>query len=318
MPPVNGKCLPSDCPSTFPLHVAASQECSLLRVRLGSWPRDSGRRRRGRTAMGLGDVLGGAGDLAQMVPLSGVDLSAVSEFANTAMELLPEPLRPLVSVLVDDVMGVVSLRPTSVQIGRLGLIYYLLFTTPGPLSGIIDYYILGPLGKLLQKRWKSEDFIVRDRLGGGNYGTTFEAIMTKKSGESVGAELTPEQKKRRVVLKKVNMDSNEIRGNFLGGGTMARGAGETGQAEAYMYAKIGRNLLVKPWCANYKGVFFAEQSDGGFIAGSQWLVWDFESDATLSDVVEGPLQNFPACVQEFVLRNGANMPQQERDSKVPS
>jgi len=132
----------------------------------------------------------------------------------------------------------------------LQLIYYVLFTTPAPLIGIIDYYILGPLGELLQKRWKSGDFIVGNRLGGGNFGTTFEAIVSKDPGESVAAELTSEQKNRRVVLKKVNLDSNEIRGEFLGGGTIARGAGETGLAEAYMYSKIGRNPLVKPRCAN--------------------------------------------------------------------
>ncbi|CAD7700518.1 unnamed protein product [Ostreobium quekettii] len=319
MPSINARASTSDHALACPWP-AAAQECLLLRKRAGGRAKASWRRRQGIAMASLGDVLGGVlggvGDLTQMVPPADVDLSTVSNFATTAMELVPEPLRPIMSLLADDVMGLISLQPTTGQIGRLGLIYYILFTTPAPLIGIMDYYILGPLGKLLQRRWKSEDFVVRNRLGGGNFGTTYEAIVSKGPGESVAAELTPEQKNRRVVLKKVNLDSNEIRGKFLGGGTIARGAGETGQAEAYMYSKIGRNPLVKPRCANYKGVFFADQSDGGFTVGSQWLVWDFESDATLSDALEGPQQNFPECLQQYVLRNGVNMSQQQRDSKV--
>ena len=60
----------------------------------------------------------------------------------------------------------------------------------------------------------------------------------------------------------------------------------------------------------------AEQSVGGFVAGSQWLVWNFESDATLADAVEGPLGAFPDCIQEYILRNGSRMEQEERDIKV--
>lgn len=45
----------------------------------------------------------------------------------------------------------------------LQLLYYLLFATPGPLAGILDFYILGPLGNLLQKRWRTGDFTIRDR-----------------------------------------------------------------------------------------------------------------------------------------------------------
>ena len=60
----------------------------------------------------------------------------------------------------------------------------------------------------------------------------------------------------------------------------------------------------------------AEQSEGGFVAGSQWLVWSFESDATLSDAVEGPLGSFPDCIQEYVLKNGSRMEEGERDIKV--
>ena len=33
----------------------------------------------------------------------------------------------------------------------------------------------------------------------------------------------------------------------------------------------------------------ADESDGGFTKGTQWLVWRFESDSTLADAVQvGP------------------------------
>ena len=38
--------------------------------------------------------------------------------------------------------------------------------------------------------------------------------------------------------------------------------------------------------AEYEGEFVADASDGGFLRGTQWLVWNFESDATLADACQ--------------------------------
>lgn len=65
-----------------------------------------------------------------------------------------------------------------------------------------------------------------------------------------------------------------------------QGAGETGQAEAYFNSRIMRNPRVKGSIARYMGEFVADKSDGGFIKGTQWLVWKFESDSTLSDAMQ--------------------------------
>ena len=70
-----------------------------------------------------------------------------------------------------------------------------------------------------------------------------------------------------------------------------QGAGETGQAEAYFNSRIMRNFRVKSSIAQYLGEFVADESDGGFIKGTQWLVWKFESDSTLADA----MQVCPAC-----------------------
>jgi hypothetical protein len=60
-------------------------------------------------------------------------------------------------------------------------------------------------------------------------------------GESLSqrSALSPEQKQRRVVLKRVNIDRAGVRQDFLRMGTMAKGAAETGAVESYMCAKVG-------------------------------------------------------------------------------
>lgn len=63
-------------------------------------------------------------------------------------------------------------------------------------------------------------------------------------------ELSAEQKRRRVVLKRVNMDGTDVRRDFLAGGTMAKGAAETGKAEAYMNARIMRDPIVRRRCGS--------------------------------------------------------------------
>ncbi len=57
-------------------------------------------------------------------------------------------------------------------------------------------------------------------------------------------------------------------------------------AEAYMCSRIMRDPLVRQGIAEYQGEFEAEETDGGFTRGTQWLVWKFESDSTLGDAMQ--------------------------------
>lgn len=60
-------------------------------------------------------------------------------------------------------------------------------------------------------------------------------------------------------------------------------------------------------------------ADGAFTKGSQWLVWKFESDATLGDALDGKLGPFPGCLEEFMMagrRIPDSMPQDKRDINV--
>lgn len=60
-----------------------------------------------------------------------------------------------------------------------------------------------------------------------------------------------------------------------------QGAAETGLAEGYMCSRIMRDPLARQSAAEYLGDFIADETDGGFTRGTQWLVWKFESDSTL-------------------------------------
>ena len=56
---------------------------------------------------------------------------------------------------------------------------------------------------------------------------------------TVARELSDADKRRRVVLKRVNLDGAGVRSNFLKSGTMARGAAETGKVSAVAAATSG-------------------------------------------------------------------------------
>nr|AAO63769.1 protein kinase [Chlamydomonas reinhardtii] len=246
---------------------------------------------------------------------------AVTSVVAAATAAAPAPLQPAVATIGGDVAALATLSPTLPGIGRLTALYYLLFTNPNPLFNIWDFYVGAPLTDGANSRWSSDNFQLRDKLGGGNFGITFEGLRLQADDQGVTqrSKLTPEQKKRRVVLKRVNMDRQGVRQDFLKTGTLAKGSAETGMVEAYMCAKVKRNPLVASSCAEYLGYFTSTTADGAFTKGSQWLVWKFESDATLGDALDGKLGPFPGCLEEFMMagrRIPDSMPQDKRDINV--
>ena len=126
-------------------------------------------------------------------------------------------------------------------------------------------------------------------------------------------ELSSDEKKRRVVLKRVNIDRLGTRTDFLKRGTIAQGASESGAVEAYMNGKIWRNPCARS-SAGYRGAFTCTESDGGFTKGTQWLAWDYESDCTLGDALDGTIGTFPETLEEIILgreMRGANVGKRE-------
>jgi hypothetical protein len=62
---------------------------------------------------------------------------------------------------------------------------------------------------------------------------------------TVARELSDADKRRRVVLKRVNLDGAGVRSNFLKSGTMARGAAETGKVGSRSGSRLG--LSSRTW-----------------------------------------------------------------------
>eukprot|EP01024_Parvocaulis_polyphysoides_P031717 TRINITY_DN28572_c0_g2_i2.p1 TRINITY_DN28572_c0_g2~~TRINITY_DN28572_c0_g2_i2.p1 ORF type:complete len:324 (-),score=39.59 TRINITY_DN28572_c0_g2_i2:59-1030(-) len=231
----------------------------------------------------------------------------------------PNQIRPVLTLLENDVLSLLMLRPEVNSILRITGIWYLFFGRPSPLGGFLDFYLLGPISKLIMRRWNSSDFVLRNTLGGGNYGITYEGVQVKDSEISniskIG-ELDPELKKQRVVLKRVNIDKQGVRKNFFKAGTIARGPEETGAVEIYMNSKVSRNLFAKRHVAEFRGQFTADESIGGFTKGTNWLVFKYESDSTLADACEGKVQQlpFPENLYEFFLQR--NVPEDKAESEV--
>ncbi|KAI3427321.1 hypothetical protein D9Q98_010238 [Chlorella vulgaris] len=226
----------------------------------------------------------------------------------------PAPLATVATTLAADVADVVALQPTAWGAAHLATVYYFFLARPSPVVGLLDFYVLAPLARVLQRRFSERDFTLRDRLGGGNYGQVFEGLLNDKGRpDPLTKELTPAQKKRRVILKKANMDAQGIRTNFLKSGTIARGAAETGFVEAYICARVMRHPRVRAVVAEFIGQFEASGTMGGITSGSQWLVWKFESDSTLGDACEGALGPFPDSLSGIMLgRRGEAMDDEKR------
>jgi serine/threonine protein kinase len=241
------------------------------------------------------------------VPALPIDLNSLATSLQSMVDQLvsaaPSIIQPFLSTIGNDLVGFVGLHPTLPGALRLGVFYYLVFARPSPVAAIFDFYLRIPLARIFRKKFDAGDFTLRDKLGSGNYGQVYQGLLNKSRGEPdvLSRDLTPEQKSRRVVLKKTNLDRSGIRTNFLKSGTMARGAAETGAVEDYMCSRVAGYPGCRPYVADYLSAFIADDSSGGIIAGSQWLVWKFESDATLADACNGSLGPFPECLAPAVL-----------------
>lgn len=227
--------------------------------------------------------------------------SEITGLIGQVIDASPDFIRPLVEVLGGDLADLADLHPSTFGLLRLFALYYLFFTRPNPLTGFLDFYVFSNLLSRTNN-FTSRDFLLRGKLGGGNFGQAYEGLRLLPGESTVSKQnLTADQKQRRVVLKRVNA-GGEIRSDFLRTGTMAKGAQETGKVESYMCAKISRKPLVAGYCAEYQGSFTSKESVGAFVKGTQWLVWKFESDSTLGDALDGALgSDFPLCLERFVM-----------------
>lgn len=142
-----------------------------------------------------------------------------------------------------------------------------LFLTPGVLPGFIDYYILGPGQRALYaKAYGMEDLVLGKRLGSGGFGSVFKAQLKEEDGTM-----------QPVVVKK---------------------AKEFGEAEVWMNERMMR--AGSSHIAKFVTAFTETAARPGSVQDkSVWLVWAYEGDFTLADLMQKP--DFPYNMEPILL-----------------
>jgi len=225
--------------------------------------------------------------------------SSVQLFSEILLKILPWPLDAVAGSLTGDLAQILGGELSSQAVLHFLALYYFVFASPKPIIGFLDYYIVGPLDNLLRNSALDQrDFKLQGTLGGGNFGTIYNATRVRRGGD-VSEMSEKELEKARVVMKRIKSDNLGVRKDFLTSGTMAQGTEETGIAEAFMFQRIKRNPLAAKYCAAFVGDFVADDFGGGYDRDSQWLVFKYESDITLADAIEGRLGQYPECLEDF-------------------
>lgn len=214
----------------------------------------------------------------------------------------------------------------------LGVLYSI--APPGLLFGLFDIYIISPADKFLAVKWQGRDFTIGRRLGGGNFGTVFEAQAT-------GAGMAKLRTRRRVlewnaggsmdgrvILKRIVTDEEELRDNFakrtifgtsLVGGTVARGNFETGKVESYFNDRVRRYGFSGSF-ASYLGAFEGGirmkegDADTVTLAAGQWLVWNYQGERTVEYYVSEDAGNFPLNIEPALF--GRSFPELEESRRA--
>lgn len=264
--------------------------------------RDCRRREHQRLGVTLVDFSATLADNAILQNLSAV----LNLGGGIASNVLPWPLSAIVSTLSFDLSSAVIGEVTSQSVAHLLAVYYFVFASPKPIIGFLDYYFVGPIDTFIRNSSLDQrDFKLGGTMGGGNFGTIYEALKLRK-GEEESDLSDREEAKRKVIMKRIKRDNLGVRKNFVGGGTMAQGTEETGIAEAFFCQRIKRNPLAAKYCANFLGDFVANDFGGGYDKDSQWLVFKYESDITLADTIEGRIGSYPECLEDFNNRKDEN------------
>lgn len=154
-----------------------------------------------------------------------------------------------------------------------------LWATPGVAPGFFDMFVLAFLERRFRPTYRKDDFIVDKKLGEGAFGVVYRASSAK----------TPKQ--GDLVLKK---------------------ATEYGAVEIWMNERVRRACASS--CADF--VYgFLESSSKGKGGEEYWLIWRFEGEETLSDLMLN--KEFPYNVETKILGEVQDLPKGlERENKI--
>ncbi|PSC67135.1 Serine threonine-kinase chloroplastic [Micractinium conductrix] len=145
-----------------------------------------------------------------------------------------------------------------------------LFLRPGVLPGAIDTYLKAPLQRARSKVYGKEDFDMGRKLASGGFGTVYKAELV----------VDEEGTRREVIVKK---------------------ATEFGEAEAWMNERMMR------WAPKAVAEFVTAFSEGkGQLGDATWLVWAYEGDYTLADLMQK--KEFPYNLEQSLFGRELNIP----------
>ncbi|KAI3884047.1 hypothetical protein MKW92_001988 [Papaver armeniacum] len=144
----------------------------------------------------------------------------------------------------------------------LGALSYL-WATPGVAPGFWDMFVLAFVERLFRPTFKKDDFMLGKKLGEGAFGVVYRVSLAEK----------PALKEGDLVLKK---------------------ATEYGAVEIWMNERVRRACASS--CADFLYGFLESSSKKG---GEYWLVWRFEGEATLQDLMLS--KEFPYNVEKMIL-----------------
>ena len=137
--------------------------------------------------------------------------------------------------------------------------------TPGVFPGLMDFYVARPLVGVMRKRYSLDDFELGKKLGEGGFGVVFEATCIKDG--------------KKYVLKR---------------------ATDYGEAEYWMNSRL--QIACPGACANFVSCFEGPPAKRRDDEPSLWLVWSYEGERTLFDLMKE--KNFPYNIEPFLFAGG--------------
>ncbi|KAF7827856.1 serine/threonine-protein kinase STN7, chloroplastic [Senna tora] len=160
----------------------------------------------------------------------------------------------------------------------LGALSYL-WATPGVAPGFFDMFVLAFVERLFRPTYRKDDFVLGKKLGEGSFGVVYRVSLAKK----------PSSKEGDLVLKK---------------------ATEYGAVEIWMNERVRRACANS--CADFVYGFLESSAKK---SGEYWLIWRFEGDATLADLIQS--KEFPYNVETMILGKVQDLPKGlERENRI--
>ncbi|KXG22466.1 serine/threonine-protein kinase STN7, chloroplastic [Sorghum bicolor] len=157
-----------------------------------------------------------------------------------------------------------------------------LWATPGVAPGFFDMFVLAFAERLFRPTFRKDDFVLGKKLGEGAFGVVYKASLAN-----------PEAAKKQgdVVVKK---------------------ATEYGAVEIWMNERVRRACASS--CADFL-YGFRETKTKGKGAEEYWIIWRFEGEDTLYDLMQS--KEFPYNVETKILGNVQDLPKGiARENKI--